>query len=230
MDAPLAVRGDVVHQLALRFGLRDLGLIQHGVIGARLVDRQVFAPLQVSLVVEVEVLAAGQRAPGNQLLDIEREGRVGASLVDAGRPGRGGQHAARLGDQIGEVVAHGARPFCQMGQVAAGLVFLLFKSAVGQFAVGDGVEAQDGIYHFARFFQAGIGFAVELASLFHDQRLVFVCHGNLQPVCRHAILFHAWPQADHLFVELGVIALDHAELGHGLAGDGFAFALFPIAG
>jgi len=228
VNAPLAVRGDVVHQPALRLGLRVLRLIQHGVVRSRLVGRQMFAPLQVVLVVQVEVLASGQRAPGDQLFDVQRERRVGAAVVDAGRPGGRGQHAAGLGHQVGEGIAHRARARGQVGQVATGLVLFLLERTIGKLAVRDGIEPQDGFRHLQRILQAGAEPAIDPAPLRLGQHPVFVGHRDHQPVHSHTLLFDRGPQRHHLLVELRVIALDHAELGHGLAGNRLALAAPPV--
>ena len=82
MDAPLAMRGDVVKQFSLGQGQAALGFIQHSVIGFGFVYRHVLAPVQVGLVIQVEMLPAGQRAPGNQALFVEREGRISSPFGD----------------------------------------------------------------------------------------------------------------------------------------------------
>ncbi len=96
VDAPLAVRGDVVEQPPLCLVAADLGLGEHRVIGARLVRGQVLTPLEVVGVVQVEVLPARQGPPGNQLLDVEGERAVGAAVVDLGTPGWSRQDSSRL--------------------------------------------------------------------------------------------------------------------------------------
>ena len=86
MDAPLAVRGDQVEHHARPLvalpAQRRLRFVEHEVIRPRLVGGQMLAPCQVVLVIQIEMLAAGQRAPGDQPLDVQRERGIGAALVD----------------------------------------------------------------------------------------------------------------------------------------------------
>ena len=53
--------------------------------------------------IQVQVLAPGQRAPRHQALAVVGEGRVGPSLVRAARPHRAVDQPPRLGLQILEL-------------------------------------------------------------------------------------------------------------------------------
>jgi hypothetical protein len=83
VDRPLRVRGDVAQ--------RDAGLagIQRTVkVHRRPVERDPLAVVEHPGVVEVQVLATGERAPGDRTLDVHRERRVAAITALDPRPFR----------------------------------------------------------------------------------------------------------------------------------------------
>ena len=81
VDVPLPVGREAVEDLGSAVLQRLLEVPVRLWLGRGLVGRQVLAVRQVHLVVEVEVLPPGERAPRNQLLDVVRETGVRPAAV-----------------------------------------------------------------------------------------------------------------------------------------------------
>ena len=70
----------------------------------------------VPLMIEIEMLAAGQGPPRHQLFDVEAVGRVGAAAGHQSSPDRAVEQSARLGGEISEGHAHAAMGIRQVSQ------------------------------------------------------------------------------------------------------------------
>ncbi|MNL15320.1 hypothetical protein D3C87_1363010 [compost metagenome] len=122
VDAPLLVRGDPVqHQLRVAVGLPAQHRRHRAGVDGRLVDAGALAKVEHPAVVLVELLAPGQRAPGNQLVDIGVAGVVADFLGLQPGPRRRRDDLARLGLYVPE----------------ADLVVLAAQRQVGVRAAGD---------------------------------------------------------------------------------------------
>ncbi len=228
MDAPFSVWGDVVQQLALRLRLGAVGFIQHGGVGARLVGRKHLAPLEINFVFQVEMLAPGECAPGDQALYVQSVWRIGAPVIHQARPGGGSQHAVWLGDNVVKCVAYPARAFCQVHQGDACLMFLGLKGAPRQLTIRCRIQQQNSVSDLPGIFQGGQHFPCQVVWLALCQCLVFIGNRNAQPVHAHPFFFQAGSQADHLIVQGGVIAPHYFELRHALARNRFYLPGLPI--
>ena len=175
VDAPLAVRGQVVeHDALLVAGIGGQKILQRAVVRLRFVGRQMFAGGDIALMIQVEMLTAGQGAPGNQFFDVETIGRIGAASGVQAAPDRAVQEAAWLSGQIGEGRAHPARRSGQIGQRQADLFFLGFKGAKGHLAVGLGCELENNLGGITRFDQGRIGLAVPGDGLVAGDHLIVI--------------------------------------------------------
>src|SRR5205085_8623767 len=116
VDVPFAVRRDVVqHQRALVdpafHDVAGLARLELGLVG-----RYVLAEVQVPGVVDVQRLAAGERAPGHQPLDVHAPGGVGAAVVHHAAPARAGEQAFWLARDVTEVHNNAACVFGEVGE------------------------------------------------------------------------------------------------------------------
>ena len=73
------------------------------------------AEVEVPGVVDVERLAAGERAPRHEPLDVHAPGGVGAAVVDHAGPARAGEQAPRLAREVAEGHRDAARR-CRRGR------------------------------------------------------------------------------------------------------------------
>ena len=156
VDVPLAVRRDVIQHKAL---------VVHGAVddvacGARvqfrLEGRQVFAEVQIPRMVNIEVLASCQSAPGDEALNVDAPGGVGAPVVDHARPAGADQRAAHLPRQVVEGHVDAAHFFGEVRQRESDAFLFVLERFVRDFAVGFRREIQEHVGGIQRVFEAGI--------------------------------------------------------------------------
>lgn len=73
VDMPFGVRRQIVQLNRLAFALAFIQIAKRNVIWARLIRGQMFAMRQVTFVIEIEVLPAGQRAPRDEAFHVQTE-------------------------------------------------------------------------------------------------------------------------------------------------------------
>src|SRR5215467_7017012 len=106
MDAPFLVRRDEIeHDLGIAVILLADNCAYRLRIDWRPIDTQAFAERPHPGMILVELLTAGQGAPGDQLVHVGPAGVIGDLLGLDARPGRGRDDLARLGDEIAETNA-----------------------------------------------------------------------------------------------------------------------------
>ena len=239
VDIPLAVRRDVVQHQALVVHRAVDDVARRARIQFRLEGGQVFAKVQIPRMVNIEVLASRQRAPGDEALDAHAPGGVSAPVVDHARPAGADQRAADLSSQIEEGHLDAAYFLSQVCQRETDAFLFVFERLVGDFAVRFGSQMQKHVGGIQRVFETGIFLPAPLhtaratrvgrpADGFLQQFIVEFLDGNLHAVAVDAIRAQVGSERDEAVVQVGVVALDHAQVRHGLARDGFAFARAPV--
>ena len=232
MDAPLLVRGDPVqHDLLVAVGL----LSQHrrDGLGAdrRAVAHEALAEGQHPLVVEVELLAAGERAPRDQLVHVGIAGVVADVLVFQARPDRRGDDLARLRLQIAETDRLVLLAFSQVGMAASGEGLERGPGLDRDLTIGFRRQMQDDLAGIDRGLDLRAALAdavfgngvIELAEEFH-----LVPGIPVQALAAVAELVQQRAQRGEFLVQVRVVALDHDHRGHGPAGDRLALAALPV--
>ena len=144
VDAPFLVRRDEVQHhrgIAVRLAV-DHRLDRLGV-DRRPIDAEPLAEGAHPQMILIELLTAGQRAPGDQFVDVGVAGVVADLLRFQSRPDRRGDDLARLRDHVAEadlLVFLGDR---EMGVVSPGEAFERRPGLDRDFAIGLRREAQD---------------------------------------------------------------------------------------
>src|SRR5215831_20264721 len=106
MDAPFLVRCDEIeHELGIAVILLADNCAHRLGIYWRPIDTETFAERPHPGMILVELLAAGERAPGDQLMHVRPPGVIGELLGFDARPGRRRDDLARLGDEVAETNA-----------------------------------------------------------------------------------------------------------------------------
>ena len=148
VDAPFLVRGDEIehHRLvavrpAVEHRLHRLGVDRRAIDAQRLAER---AHPQMIL---VELLAAGQRAPGDQLVHVGVAGVVADLLRFQSRPDRRGDDLARLRHDVAKADLLVLLRDREMGVVAPGESAQRLPRLDGDFTVGLRRQRQ---HHFRR--------------------------------------------------------------------------------
>ena len=100
VDVPLGMRRQVIQLDGLAFTVTFVQIAKRQWIRARLVGGQVFAIRQIAFVIEIEVLASSQRAPGDESFHVEGVRRVGTSIRHDARPDGTVEQTSRLLRQI----------------------------------------------------------------------------------------------------------------------------------
>src|SRR3989304_4694756 len=116
MDVPLPVWGDEIqHQtLAIHETAAYVGRVRG--FQFRFVGGEMLPEVQIPRMVQVEVLAARQRSPGNQALHVDAPGSIGSALVHYACPTGAGECTADLASNIKEVYPNPPILFCQVCQ------------------------------------------------------------------------------------------------------------------
>ena len=181
-------------------------------------------------VVLVKLLAAGERAPRNQLVHVGIAGGVAHFFALHARPNRRGNNLARLGDDVAEADLRVLAGVNQVRMIAAGDFAQRLPCFFRNMAVGFRRQRQnhlgriDGGFDFRLAFARAFGLhAVELAQVFH-----FVLG-----IPRHAfaVVVHFFQQgADRgeFLVNRAVVAFHHGHGRHGFARNRLALAQLPV--
>ena len=120
MDAPFLVRGqEVERDFGIAVGHFAQQLLGGFGVHRRTVHAESSTEIAHPLVVLVELLAAGQRAPRNQLVHIGIAGGVAHFFALHARPNRRGNNLARLGDDVVKADLRVLAGINQMRMVAA---------------------------------------------------------------------------------------------------------------
>ncbi len=232
VDAPLLVRRDEVERdLGVAVGLAALHLGRGLQVHRRAVAAEALAEGQHPRMVDVELLAAREGAPWDQLVHVGVAGVVADGFALDAAPGGRADDLARLRLHVAEADLLVLAVQRQVGMVAAGLPAERVPGLHGHVAVGLGRELQDHL--------AGVDVGVDAR---HAVRGAVVRHGAVQltqllhlglrvpadALAAVAHLLHQGPERGEAAVEVGVVALHHAHLRAGLAGDEVAFAARPV--
>ena len=140
---PCGVR-KLSRMLALLVG-RDREVPHRRRVGPRLVRGERLAEREVGGVVEVQVLAAGERAPRDEPLDVQHVGGVGAAVVGEPGPARAVEDPPRLPCQVVEGRAHAAVGLGEVRERQADLLLLRLEGAEGGLAVRLRREGEDDV-------------------------------------------------------------------------------------
>ena len=183
--------------------------------------RQSLTDLSDPVVVEEEVLSAGERVPRLESLDVDDEGGIAAAAMLAPRPlrARDDRHGACLrvgeGDVAALVIAR------QIGEWLTRAPFHRLESLNGEPAVGRAGQGEDGL--------AGVDVGDECRAPRSDAvsdnsvslREPFHLGTGLEghPLRHHAEGIGEWAKSTDALADRAVVALHDDELGRGLAGD-----------
>ena len=232
VDAPLLVRRDEVEQdllVAVRLDVVDAG---RGLqVHRRAVAAEALAEGDHPRVVQVELLAAGQRAPGDQLVHVGVAGVVADGLALDAAPGRAADDLARLRLHVAVADLLVLAVQRQVRVVAAGLLAQGLPGLHRHVAVGLGRQLQDDLagvdvghdLRHALGHAFGQRLAVELAEL-----LDLGAGLPADALAAVAQLVHQGAERGEALEHVRVVALDHRDLRRGLAGDQLALALLPF--
>ena len=181
-------------------------------------------------VVLVELLAAGERAPRNQLVHVGIACGVAHFFALHARPNRRGNNLARLGDDVAEADLRVLAGINQMRMVAAGDFAQRLPSFFRNVAVGFRRQGQN---HFGRIdggFDSRLAFArtFRLHAVEFAQEVHFVLG-----IPRHAfaVVVHFFQQGadrSEFLINRTVVAFHHGHRGHGFARNRLALAQFPV--
>src|SRR5690606_8378244 len=232
VDAPLLVRGDPVQDdLGVAVALLALHVVDGAGVDRRPVAHQLLTEgLQPGVILE-ELLAAGDGAPRDVLVDVGVAGVVRHVLVFQARPGRAGDDLARLRLDVAEadrLVLLGQR---QVAVVAAGELRQRGPGLHGDVAVGLRRQAEDDL--------GGIDGRLDLrptqadALLAHDvvqlaEEIDFILGVPVDALAAVAELVEQRAEGAELLVGGRIVALDHGHVWAVLARLRIDASGFPV--
>ncbi len=219
VDVPLAMRRQHVEHpgLAVVDGLAQVAVDRR--LGRRLVGRQMLAKGDVAVVIEIEVLAAGERAPRHVVLDVVRERRIGTASGHQPGPDRRVVVAPRLGLEVAVVNQHTLVILAEVAQRQPGFLLGILVGAVGQLAVGQRREVKHRLDRFDVLLERRIAAAVDDLDMILalEQAVVEVRAVVAVAVSAKALGAHIGTQRRVLGIDLGVVAFLQSEFVHRLA-------------
>ena len=214
VDAPLLMRRDEVEHdrvIAVRLAVDDR--IDRFGIDRRTIDAEALAERAHPQMILIELLAAGQRAPGDQFVHVGVAGVVADLLRLQSRPDWRGDDLARLRDDVAEADFLVFLRDGEMAVVTPGEAAERFPGLDRDLAIGLRREAEDHL--------AGIDVAFDPRQALARALLG---DGAVEPleevdlmlgIPAHALaaiaeLGHQRSERGEAFVEVGIVALDHA--------------------
>src|SRR6185437_5636674 len=177
-------------------------------------------------VILIELLAAGERPPRDQLVDVGPACIVADLLAFYPRPGRRGDDFARLCLNVAEADLLVLAGRSEMSMLAAGELAQGFPRLDRDFPVGLGREAED---HLAGV-DIGLNpwLAVSIGAVESAEEIDLLVGVPADALAAVAELLEQRPDGGEFLICIGVVSLDRDHRGHGLAGERIAFALLPI--
>jgi hypothetical protein len=129
-----------------------------------------------------------------------------------------------------KVAAHTAIRFCKVRERQAHFLFPCFEAAVSNFAVCLGSEMQHHVRAVQGVHQRGTFRSIPFVSGDHFcEFIVKIGHREMNPVIFNPFLFNSRAQRAKSVNQIDVVALHHAQVRHGFAGNRFALSPQPIA-
>ena len=232
VDAPFLVRGDPVQgDLRVAVGLPVQQLLGGPGVDRRPVADEAFAERLHPRVVLVELLATGDGAPRDQLVDVGVAGVVADVLVLEAGPGRAGDDLARLHLDVAEadlLVFLGQR---QVGVLAAGDLRQRFPGLDRDLAVGFRSQGEDHL--------GGVDGAVDARAALADaalddamvevaDQLHFLLGVPADALAAVAQLVQQRTERGELAVDVRVVALDQVQRRQVASRHRLALALLPV--
>ena len=233
VDAPLLMRGDPVeYDLAVAVAALVEQRFDGSGIDWRTVAHEALAEGHHPFVILIELLATGQGAPRNQLVDVGVAGVVADMLVLQARPDRRRDNLARLRLDIAEADCFVFLARGQMGVLAAGELAQRFPCLDRHMTVGLRRQRQDHLAGIDRAFDPRTTLAdalVEDAMVEIAKERHFIFGIPVYALAAVAQFLKQRAERGELLVQIRIVAFDHHHRWEGLAGNRFALALLPVA-
>ena len=231
VDAPFLVRREEVERdFRIAVGHFAQQLLGGFGVHRRTVRAESRTEIAHPFVILVKLLAAGERAPRNQLVHVGVAGGVAHFFALHARPNRRSNNLARLGDDVAEADLRVLAGINQVRMVAAGDFAQRLPCFFRNMAVGFRCQRQN---HLGRI-DGGVDFRLAFARAFglHAVEFAQVFHFVLG-IPRHAfaVVVHFFQQgADRgeFLVNRAVVAFHHGHGRHGFARNRLALAQFPV--